>query len=103
MESDAAVLLFHHQTDYNMHHAYLIRARGTPMIVDPREVSAFGICNQDLRLTPLDSSSSAPIPAERLSPGARAIIRRFFNLRRLHPDLFRDLDALELPMEKRNQ
>jgi 8-oxo-dGTP pyrophosphatase MutT (NUDIX family) len=100
MESDAALLLFHHQTEYNLHYAYLIRARGVPTIVDPHEVSAFGVCNQDLRLTLLASAAGEPIPAEYLSSGARAIIRRFFELRRLRADLFRTFDKLDLPLAK---
>jgi 8-oxo-dGTP pyrophosphatase MutT (NUDIX family) len=100
MESDAALLLFHHQTEYNLHYAYLIRARGTPTIVDPHEVSAFAVCDQDLRLTPLDVASTEPIPAERLSFGARAIIQRFFGLRQIHADLLRAFDELDLPLAK---
>lgn len=97
LDAYAALYLFRHESQFNDHKVFLLRASGLPRIVDPHEAPAFGICNPlSLDVTPILAPPGFITDGLRLYQSAAAIIRRYAELRWQHPALFRSLAATGL-------
>lgn len=81
--ADMATYLFSHESHSN-HKVFLARVRGEPTIRDPHEVTAIGLCREDLTVVPMITLPGVSLPSV-LSKGTTEIVTRFFRERNARP------------------